>query len=231
VKISVVIPCLNEGKSLNSAISSIGGHGVEKIVADGGSTDGTLKIASTLGAVTVESPKGRGLQMDSGASRATGDVILFLHADTVLPPEWFDALSRALEDKGTVAGAFSLSIGSKGFFFRLMEALVRLRSKRLGLIYGDQAIFVRKKSFIKAGGFKRLPLMEDVDCVKRLRRLGRVVLLDERVTTSSRRWVAKGAFKNSLNNLALLSLYFLGVSPGRLYRWYYGAAVNNRDSP
>ncbi len=218
-----MIPCLNEGNNLERAIFSIGRHGVEVIVADGGSADGTLDVASRLGAVAVESPMGRGVQMDSGAARATGDVMLFLHADTVLPPKWFDALSSAMEDKGTVAGAFSLSIGSKGFFFRLMEVLVRIRSRRLGLIYGDQAIFVRKKSFFEAGGFKRLPLMEDVDCVKRLRKLGKVVLLDERVTTSSRRWDAGGTLKNSLRNLALLSLYFLGVSPERLYRWYYGA--------
>jgi len=223
VKISVVIPCLNEGNNLERAIASIGGHGMEVIVADGGSADGTLEVASRLGAVTAESPRGRGLQMDSGAARATGDVILFLHADTILPPTWFEAVSRAMEDKGIVAGAFSLSIGSKGPFFRLMEVLVRIRSKRLGLIYGDQAIFVRKESFLKAGGFKRLPLMEDVDCVKRLRRLGKVVLLEERVTTSSRRWDAKGTVKNSLRNLTLLLLYFLGVSADRLYRLYYGA--------
>ncbi len=223
MKISIVIPALNEGKNLESAISSIGRPGVEVIVADGGSTDETREIALSRGAVTIESPRGRGLQMDSGAASATGDVILFLHADTVLPLKWFDALSRAMEDKETVAGAFSLSIGSSKFFFRLMERMVKIRSKRLGLIYGDQAIFVRKKSFLEAGGFKRLPLMEDVDCVKRLRRLGKVVLLDERVTTSSRRWDAGGALKNSFRNLAFLFLYFSGVSHERLYRWYYGA--------
>lgn len=222
MKISVVIPSLNEGNNLESAISSIGTSGVEVIVADGGSTDETVEIASRLGAVTIESPRGRGLQMDSGSASATGDVILFLHADTVLPLNWFDALSRAMEDKETVAGAFSLSIGSGKFFFRLMERMVKIRSRRLGLIYGDQPIFVRKDSFLEAGGFKRLPLMEDVDCVKRLRRLGKVVLLDERATTSSRRWDAGGTLRNSFRNLALLFLYFSGVSPQRLYRWYYG---------
>ncbi len=221
MNVSVVIPTLNEEGNLKDSIASIGGK-AEVIVADGGSSDSTLEVASVLGAITVRSSRrGRGLQMDSGASLAAGDVILFLHADTRLPEGWFEAISGAMRDKDTVGGGFSLSIGSDKLFFRILERLVRVRSRRLGLIYGDQAIFVRKESFFKAGGFKRLPLMEDVDCVKRLRKLGKVVLLDERVTTSARRWDGAGALRNTIKNLILISLYFLGVSPQRLYTMYY----------
>ncbi len=223
MKISVIIPALNEAGGLEGALSSIGG-GIEAIVSDGGSTDGTRHIAQRLGAILIDSRPGRGAQMDSGAKRATGDILLFLHADTKLPKGWDKAVKGAFKDDKVVAGAFTLSIGSEGMRFRLIEKVAMLRCRALGLIYGDQAIFARKDSFFKAGGYDNLPLMEDIDCVKRLRRLGRVVILKERATTSARRWAKRGAIRNTVRNALILSLYFFGASPQRLYSLYY----NNR---
>ena len=190
------------------------------IVADGSSADPTREVAASSGAAVVTGPAGRGLQMDSGAGAATGDVFLFLHADTLLPEGWLEEVEKAVSG-GCVGGAFRLSIASGGAWMRVVERVANLRSS-LGLIYGDQAMFVTRESFFRAGGFRGLPLMEDVDLVKRLRRLGRVEVLEKRVVTSPRRWVRGGRVRNTLRNWLLLSLYFAGVTPERLYRMYYG---------
>lgn len=220
MKLTVIIPTLNEAADIGGAIQSI--KGAEVIVVDGGSTDSTRMIARGLGAIVMETRRGRGVQMDEAAKRSTGDVLLFLHADTKLPEGWKEEIESALVDPGTVAGAFGLKIGSDHPWFRIIEAVVRLRYRAFGVIYGDQAIFARKDAFHKAGGFKKLPLMEDVDCVKRLRGLGRVRLLSGRVVTSPRRWEAGGRVRNTLKNGVVLALYLFGVSPERLYHIYYG---------
>ena len=221
MKISVIIPALNEAASIARTIASTGA-GAEVIVVDGGSTDKTVEEALSLGARIVRSKAGRGLQMDSGARAATGDVLLFLHADTLLPMDWPTPIARALKNKEVVAGGFSLSIDSRLARFRLVEFFSNLRSRNLRLIYGDQAIFARRTAFFEAGGFGKLPLMEDVDCVKKLSKLGRVVTLSESVLTSPRRWNEDGLVKNTVKNWLLLALYRAGVPPERLYRWYYG---------
>lgn len=220
MKVSVIIPALNEARCLRDAILSVGGL-AEVIVSDGGSTDSTGKIALDLGARILKSGPGRGLQMDAGAREAGGDILLFLHADTLLPKGWLEPVIKAVSAPENVAGAFSFSVGSEKRLFRLLERIVNFRARRLGLIYGDQAIFVKKESFFAAGGFRKLPLMEDVDCVMRLGKLGKVVVLDESVTTSPRRWDERGVIRNSARNLFFLSLFFLGVSPRRLYNRYY----------
>lgn len=223
MKVSVVIPALNEADNLGGAIASVGAcH--EVIVADGSSADSTREVAAFFGATVVTGPAGRGLQMDAGAGAATGDVLLFLHADTRLPRGWRDDVERAVSE-GFIAGAFSLSIGphgrgSGGAWMRVVERVANLRS-RLGLIYGDQAIFVTRESFFRAGGFNKLPLMEDVDCVKRLRKLGPITVLEKRVVTSPRRWAEGGGVRNTLRNWLTLLLYFAGISPERLYGMYY----------
>ncbi|MBI4948996.1 MAG: TIGR04283 family arsenosugar biosynthesis glycosyltransferase [Deltaproteobacteria bacterium] len=221
MKVTVIIPTLNEAADIARAVSSAK-RTAEVIVADGGSRDSTREIASGLGATVIETPRGRGLQMDEAAKLAKGDVLLFLHADTMLPEGWFKEIERALVDPGTIAGAFGLRIGSTHPWFRVVEAVVRLRYRALGVIYGDQAIFARKDEFFKAGGFRKLPLMEDVDCVKRLRGLGRVRLLKGSVVTSPRRWEAGGMVGNTLKNGLILALYMAGVPPERLYDRYYG---------
>lgn len=221
MRFSVIIPALDEAGFVDKAIASAGAGIAEVIVADGGSLDGTLLSAARLGAKVVRVPRGRGAQMDGAADLATGDVFVFLHADTTLPPLWHEAVEAALGDAGVAGGAFRLSIDGRGFFYRLAERAVALRCRVLGLIYGDQAIFVRRDAFFRAGGFCKLPLMEDVDCVRRLRKAGRVVVLDKSVTTSARRWEEKGRLINTVRNWFFLALYFMGISPEALYRRYY----------
>lgn len=245
MRISVIIPTFNEAGSIKASIGSVRGEAWEIIVADGGSTDGTVGEALDLGAVVVSTPPGRGLQMDAGAHRATGDVLLFLHADTVLSEGWSYAVKKALGDERNVGGGFRLSIvnkwGTRGRIERdgkvirsiklkIVESIANARARYLGLIFGDQAIFARREAFFRTGGFRKLPLMEDVDCVKRLRGLGRVKLLNERASTSPRRWLENGVLRNTLRNWTLLTLYRFGVSPEKLYSIYYGEKAVGRKS-
>ena len=233
MKISVIIPALNEeagiGGAIKSALSGVGSADapdVEIIVADGGSTDNTVEEARRLGAKVVKSAPGRGLQMDRAASSATGDVLLFLHSDTRLPEGWYEAVTGCLSDKAggdrVVAGAFTLKIDSNSGWLRFVEYMVGLRARLLEIVYGDQAIFVRRVAFDKVGGFLGLPLMEDVDLVRRLKGEGRIICLKERVLTSARRWHLGGRVVTSAKNWLFLALYFAGVSPQTLYRFYYG---------
>jgi rSAM/selenodomain-associated transferase 2 len=227
MRVTVIIPTLDEDKSLASAIGSVffADHGssgdVEVIVVDGCSTDNTTRIASEMGAKVLTTLRGRGLQMDEAASKAGGEILLFLHADTSLPEGWYEEVETAMADPEVVVGAFSLAIDSSNKWFRVIERGVSLRSTRLGLIYGDQAIFVRKSAFDEAGGFRNLPLMEDVDCVSRLKAVGKLRVLDAAVVTSNRRWEAKGILGNTVRNWLFLMLYYGGVSPERLHNWYY----------
>ncbi len=211
---------MNEAAKIKAAVSSAAGA-FEVIVADGGSTDDTIGEAQRAGARVVSAPSGRGGQMDAGAASARGDILLFLHADCSLPEGWQESVRAALSDKRAAGGAFRLSVAAHGMRFRLIEAGANSRARALGLIYGDQAIFARKEAFLEAGGFRKLPLMEDVDCVRRLRRYGRFVLVDRSVTASARRWDKVGVFRNALKNLAIVALYYAGMKPERLYGYYY----------
>jgi rSAM/selenodomain-associated transferase 2 len=230
-KISVIMPTLNEAGGIKRAIESAfdnsadGGapdaSAIEVIVADGGSTDKTREIAKEMGADVTLSPPGRGEQMDRGAACATGEILLFLHGDARVPKRWRHAVLKALEDPLVCGGAFTLTIDAEGWRFRILEYLSNFRAKRLGLIYGDQAIFARTESFNNIGGFKKLPLFEDVDCVMNLKDIGKVLILNEKVSTSARRWVKNGILRNTLHNWFLLSLYMLGFSARGLYKRYY----------
>lgn len=226
LKISVIIPVLNEEENIVAAIRSVLSEpGVEVVVSDGGSSDATLKIAEGFREVKIvrTSRPSRGLQMDEGSRVATGDVLLFLHADTLLPSNWSEAIKKCFYGKAAVAGAFTFSIASKGISFRIIEFFSSLRARLLTLPFGDQAIFVRKEAFFKAGGFMGLPLMEDVDIIGRLKTLGKVCILKETVSASPRRWIKKGAAMNTFKNWFVFALYLAGVSPERLYRYYYGS--------
>jgi len=226
MKVSVIIPTLNEGGYLKDTLRGL--IGVEVIVVDGGSRDNTLEQARSYTDKVYITDASRGGQMDLGVRESSGDVLLFLHADTRLPEGWSGRIEALLKDGDVVGGAFCLGIDSPRRSLQFIAWIANLRAKFLGLIYGDQAIFVRRDVFFKVGGFNGLPIMEDVDLVRRLRRIGKVVLVDSKVFTSPRRWDRKGAILNTLKNWWFLILYYLGVSPWRLYRWYYITGVRGQ---
>jgi rSAM/selenodomain-associated transferase 2 len=218
--ISVIIPTLNEAKVLERTLAHL--HqtpGLEIIVVDGGSTDGTVALAKRH-AIVLTAPPGRAAQMNRGAQQATGEVLLFLHADTLIGLAALRKMAEALEDPTVVGGAFRLVIDSPRRSLRLIAAAANIRTRLTRIPYGDQGIFVRRSVFEKLGGFPIQPLMEDVEFARRLKRVGRVVLLPEPAVTSSRRWDKEGMGYTTLRNQVLLMLYFIGVSPDRLARWY-----------
>ncbi|MEW6325906.1 MAG: TIGR04283 family arsenosugar biosynthesis glycosyltransferase, partial [Nitrospirota bacterium] len=191
----------------------------ELIIVDGGSRDGTVDIARRLTPHVITSERGRAAQMNAGAAEARGAILLFLHADTLLEPSALDAARRALND-GAAGGAFRLRIASERPWLRVVAWGANVRSRYLGLPYGDQALFVRRDAFEAVGGFPAWPLMEDVEFIRRLWRKGRVALLNEAVLTSARRWEREGAVWTTVRNWLLLAGFWVGVSPGRLAQWY-----------
>ena len=219
-RISIIIPTVNEARTIQQTlISTQTGLNVEVIVADGGSQDDTTAIASAWGAKVLSVPKGRAQQMNLGAAAATGDILLFLHADTRLPLE-FDAMVRAaLLQPRAIAGAFSLQIDSPLSSLRLIEWGVKARSRFLQMPYGDQAIFIKSSIFHQLG-FPELPMMEDFELMRQLRRKGRIVILRTPVLTSPRRWLKQGVCQTTLKNQIAIIAYLLGVSPAKIACWY-----------
>lgn len=218
--IAVVVPVLDDFDALRALLADIPDDGsVELIVADGGGDERLPGLlAARRHARLVVSPPGRGTQMNAGAVRATAPLLLFLHADSRLPPGWLAALRQM---PGEVDGGwFRFSLDDSAWQARLIERLVGWRVRLFHLPYGDQGIFVRTPIFERLGGFQPWPLMEDVDFVRRLVARGRVVELPLAVTTSARRWRRDGWFRRSARNVALLSLFVAGVRPARLARWY-----------
>lgn len=227
-KISIIIPVLNEEEALRRTLDRLERFPeVEIIIVDGGSTDETGAILqawsdrhSAQARIVLHGERGRARQMNAGAKRATGEIFLFLHADALLPVGAIDAVAEAVHAPAVAGGAFRLGIDSERFFLRIVEKLANLRSRLLKLPYGDQGIFVRRGVFERSSGYADLPLMEDVDFIRRLKKEGEIVLLAEEITTSPRRWLREGIYYATLRNLVLLALYFGGVSPRRLARWY-----------
>jgi rSAM/selenodomain-associated transferase 2 len=222
--ISVIIPTLNEEENIRRCIEGglKDGCACEIIVADGGSTDKTAESAKRYSGVSfIQSRKGRGIQMNMGASASSGDILLFLHADTVLETGWATEINSVLEDDSISGGAFTFSIRSQLWKYRLVEAWVKLRCKIFSFPYGDQAIFVRKSAFDLIGGYKSIPLMEDVDFIERLKKLGTIVILNKKAMTSERRWSKKGLIRTAAMNQLIMLLYKFGVNPCRLARIYY----------
>ncbi|MEM7627432.1 MAG: TIGR04283 family arsenosugar biosynthesis glycosyltransferase [Planctomycetota bacterium] len=220
--LSVVIPAFNEASHLPATLSrlrAVGGARIEIIVADGGSTDATVALARARGAVVVNAPRGRGPQMNAGAAVATGDTLLFLHADTLLPEVFVEQINTVLARPGTAAGAFRLRIDGDSWRYRLIEWAVQRRGVRRGLPYGDQGLFMSAATFRGVGGFPQWPLLEDVDLVRRLGRVGRVRLADASVVTSDRGWAGRGPWRTTLVNQTCLGAYRLGIDPHRIARW------------
>jgi len=213
--ISAIVPALDAGTGLAACLASLN-EADEIIVADGGSTDATLEIARASGATIVTSERGRGVQLAKGAGAARGDALLFVHADTHLSLGWRPLVEHHLVTSLRPA-CFRLKLDDAAWQARLIERAVALRTRLAGLPYGDQGLLVSRAAYDAAGGFRPLVLMEDVDL---LRRLARPVMLDGDAITSAERWRRDGWVRRSLRNLTCLSLWRLGVSPGRIARLY-----------
>lgn len=211
MRISVVIPALNEAEALDDSIRAIPPGADEVIVADGGSEDGTAAAAERAGARVVTSTRGRGPQMNAGAAQATGDVLVFLHADTRLPEDAFEHIRRVLSDETVAGGAFHLAIDGAGWFYSFTARNANIRSKLAGAPYGDQAFFVRRAAFEALSGYRDFPHCEDLDFVRRLRKSGRVVLAPAAVRTSARRWEKHGRLRVTVRNGILFFRFWLGL--------------------
>jgi hypothetical protein len=219
-RISVIIPALNEGGLVGAAVRSALAEDVEVLVVDGGSGDDTIESAQRAGGRVLCTTRGRGAQMNVGAMSATGDVLLFLHADTVLPVGWVEAVRCGLNGKGVLVGAFSLGLSGEDRWKRLVAGVANLRSRLGGLPYGDQALFVRRERFRASGGYALMPIMEDYEWIGRMRRLGRVLMLREAVRTSDRRWQRLGMVRTAYRNALMVGGYHVGVPIEVLARIY-----------
>lgn len=220
-KISIIIAAINEARNIKETIATTQSRlNIEVILVDGGSQDDTVAIAQSLGVKVISSSPGRAVQMNAGAVASGGEILLFLHADTRLPTGFDEMICTALQQPGTVAGAFNLRIDAPLLSLRWVELGVKWRSHFCQMPYGDQAIFLTKESFQQIGGFPELPIMEDFELICRLKRIGRIVIIPTPVLTSARRWLQKGIFKTTLLNQLVIIAYLLGVSPERIRRWY-----------
>ncbi|MBW1989977.1 MAG: TIGR04283 family arsenosugar biosynthesis glycosyltransferase [Deltaproteobacteria bacterium] len=214
MKVSVIIPALDEEAALPATLACCLGHAHEVIVADGQSDDATAKVAEGMGAQVLSCPRGRGRQQHAGALASSGGVLLFLHADTLLPEGWHAKVEEALSRPGSRWGCFWLGISPSSRRLSLVAAGANLRTRLFALPYGDQALFVRREDYFAAGGFSSLPLMEDVDLALRLRRDGGFSPARGRVLTSARRWAARGAALQTLENYARLARFLWSGNAG-----------------
>lgn len=219
-RLSVIIPTLNECPRIERTVASAWNAGADEVVvADGGSVDGTRRCAEAAARVVV-APPGRASQMNAGARAASGDVFLFLHADARLPEGAAAAVHAALAEPGVGGGAFRMRIDDPRPWFRAATVLAQARATLFNITLGDQAIFARRATFEAAGGYREMPILEDLDFVGRLRRRSRFRILRPEVASSARRWVTRGRWQTSIVNLAILFLYRAGVPAERL-AWLY----------
>jgi rSAM/selenodomain-associated transferase 2 len=219
VDTSVVIPTLDEEEQIAAAIRSATAPGVEVIVVDAGSMDDTRRRAQAAGAQVMTSPTGRARQLSAGVSRARGDVIVFLHADTRLPIGFADAIRMALRDPAFVGGAFRFRFDHRTLALRVVEWGTRARVALLGLPYGDQALFVRRAVLDAIGGLPDTPVMEDLDLVRAMRQRGRLAYLRDPATTSARRHRAYGVFRTAFRHGLAASAWRLGLDRARIAAW------------
>jgi rSAM/selenodomain-associated transferase 2/rSAM/selenodomain-associated transferase 1 len=220
-RISIIIPAINEADHIANTIESIGpGDKKEVIVVDGGSNDNTVGIAKSLGAKVITGTPPRARQMNQGADQATGDVLVFLHADTRLPEKFEDVVFNSFKQPKMVAGAFELRMDSPMPGLRIIERLANWRSRYLKMPYGDQSIFLSTKLFHDLGGFPDIPIMEDFELIRRLRKQGNIVTLPVPVFTSPRRWQNFGILKTTLINQLVIAAYVMGIAPEVIARWY-----------
>jgi rSAM/selenodomain-associated transferase 2 len=231
IPISVIIPTLNEERTVMATLAHTAALGFDElIVVDGGSNDKTpsLVISYRLSAQSsalcpvqwVTSPPGRARQMNEGAKASRGEILLFLHADTQLPDDAKTIIDTALADRRMVGGRFDVRFNRPSMWGTIISKMMNWRSKLSGLATGDQALFVRRSIFEQMGGFADMPLMEDIEFSRRLKRKGATAALTATVTTSFRRWEQQGPLQTILRMWTLRFLYWVGVSPHTLSRWY-----------
>ncbi|MHC4467735.1 MAG: TIGR04283 family arsenosugar biosynthesis glycosyltransferase [Planctomycetota bacterium] len=216
---SIIVPVLNESQNINSVIENLRGqqceYEYEVIVVDGDVNGSTIKNIS----ITAE--MGRAYQMNAGAEIARGEVLIFLHADTRLPDKALSKIAQILSDDTYVAGAFDLGIDSENLLLKYIAAWARMRSRMNRIPYGDQAIFIRKDYFEKIGRYNEIPIMEDIDLMRRIKKDGKKIhIFKDKAGTSPRRWEKEGILYTTIRNQILLALYYLGVSPHKLVKFY-----------
>jgi len=218
---SVIIPTLNEEENIEACLASTKGPSlVERIVVDGESRDRTVEIARTCGAKVISSPPGRGRQMNLGARKAAGDFLLFLHADTRLAEGFADCVREVLSRPGISAGAFLFRLDARSPALSLIQKVANWRSRVFQLPYGDQAIFLKKGLFKEVGGYPEMPIMEDYELIRRLKRRGRIFIALLPALTSARRWKEVGVWRTTALNQVIVLAYYLRISPHTLARWY-----------
>jgi rSAM/selenodomain-associated transferase 2 len=222
-KLSIIVPVLDEGEHIAAMLDGLAdlrSLGVEVIVVDGGSRDATMQRARLRADCVISAPRSRALQMNAGAARAAGDVLLFLHADTRLPDEADHVVLNGLQRSGRAWGRFDVRIEGKHPLLPMVAWFMRVRSRMTGIATGDQAIFVRRETFHAAGGFPAIPLMEDIALCKRLKRVGRPLCLRQSVVTSGRRWEKNGFLRTITLMWRVRLAFFLGAEAKELARRY-----------
>jgi len=234
MKVSVIVPALNEAATIAMVLRCAREAGADElVVADGGSVDGTREAANGTADAVVVTPPGRGRQMNAGTRASTGDALLFLHADTVIPPGSIGSVRTALARKDVVGGGFRVRLGtspgapiSRRIALRVTGWMINARSRIFRTFTGDQAIFLRRELFDRIGGYPEIPLMEDVELSRAMTRRGRTVLLSPRIVTSARRWESDGTARTILRMWFLRIAYRFGMSSGTCARLYRGRGGN-----
>ncbi|HTD52136.1 MAG TPA: TIGR04283 family arsenosugar biosynthesis glycosyltransferase [Thermoanaerobaculia bacterium] len=220
--ISIIVPIKNEAPEAVERFRALAAApGVEILVADAGSCSATTEAFRAIGARIVEGPGPRGARLAGAAREARGEILFFLHSDSEPPGNALEAVEKSLTN-GAVAGSFSLAYRDANAAMRWIAWWANFRSRRMGLPFGDQGLFCRRDAYEKAGGFAPLPICDDVDLVRRLKRVGRLTIRPEKAVTSARRYRQRGALRQVLRNWRVLAGYFLGVNPETLERWYNG---------
>ncbi|MEN8259200.1 MAG: TIGR04283 family arsenosugar biosynthesis glycosyltransferase [Pseudomonadota bacterium] len=231
--LSIIIPALNEAEAIAATLTPLQmlrRERCEVIVCDGGSDDDTPAIASPLADAVIECPRGRARQMNAGAARAAGKTLLFLHADTLLPPNAPRQIEDGLAQRHARWGRFDVRLSGPHPLLRVVEYMMNLRSRLTGIATGDQGIFVRRRDFFAVGGYPEIPLMEDIALSNRLSRFGRPLCLKEKVATSSRRWDNQGIVTTILLMWWVRLLYFFGIDTARLADLYSRGILWKRSS-
>lgn len=220
--ISVIVPVLNEEQGIRSCLENLlrWGDRLEIIVVDGGSQDATMVVVQSFPVTLLSTTGGRGAQMNQGAAIARGEILLFLHSDTQLPENFIAEVTTALTKPQAIAGAFPLRIDDPRPSLRWIETLVQWRSQYLSLPYGDQAIFLKTETFQQLGGYAPLPIMEDYELIQRLKKQGKIILTQQPVITSPRRWQTLGIGRTTWINQLMLLGYHLNINPHTLKQWY-----------